>query len=118
MASACFAADTACSVQLLPQPKMILIRPFAFFTEYSITETFSSSVIVAGSPVVPRMTSISVPAVIWRSIISPKELKFTPPFAPKGVIIAVAVPLKNPVIIYYILPKPHFSYFFAGLFFL
>ena len=50
---------------------------------------------VAGSPVVPKMTSASVPFSIWNSIILPNASKLTFPSLPNGVIIAVAVPLKK-----------------------
>ena len=82
----------ACAVLFEPLPNTILARPLTFSTEKRITASFSSSVMVAGSPVVPRMSSTSVPPAIWYSIMRPKASKLTAPSFVNGVIIAVAVP--------------------------
>ena len=65
-------ASTACAVLFEPLPKMTFARPAIFCTEKRITSSFSASVMVAGSPVVPRMSRASVPFSIWNSIILSK----------------------------------------------
>ena len=97
-------------MQFEPLPNTTFARPATCSTEKRISASFSSSVMVAGSPVVPKMTSTSVPFSIWKSIIFPNAAKLTPPSLPNGVIIAVAVPLKK----FSMMFPSFFVYFYAA----
>ena len=61
---ACFERSITFEVSIVPVPTIMGSFPFTAFTAVSITLVRSSKDIIDASPVVPRITTPSVPAIV------------------------------------------------------